>query len=73
MKYTVKDISEKLNLSERGVKHRIERLKFLKTSFKWELSEHQFQLIKNFNYLDIYTPIFRFSNDGEFLIIQSKL
>lgn len=73
MKYTVKQVSKLLDISERTVMRRSELLKFLRRGFKWEFTEDEFFLLKDYLNQNTYVPIFRFSEDGNFLIIQSKL
>ena len=71
--YTIKEAAENLKISERNIHHRIKTLGIILTGFKFKLSDEQFELIKNIKRKKTHFPKFHFSNDGEFLIIQSKL
>jgi hypothetical protein len=68
-----KEVSKELNIHFRTIKNRAFRLGFKKRGTTWQLTESQIKQIKEYEPLKQFQSRFYFSNDGEYLIVNSRM
>lgn len=71
MVYSGQQLQKILNISKPTVKFRAGKLGIKKHGTQWKFSESEVDRMRNYKY--IRSPHFYFDEDGEFLIIESKL
>lgn len=71
--YNSKEVGKILGLQNKTVSNRATSLGFKKNGASWKLSLSQIEKIKAYIPKRFINTKFRFSEDGQFLIINSKL
>lgn len=69
--YSGQQVMKILNISKPTVKFRAEKLGIKKTGLQWKFSQSEIDRMRNYKY--IRSPHFYFSEEGDYLIIESKL
>ena len=67
------EVSKELNLHIRTVTKRASRLGFKKRNTFWGFTESQVKQIKEYNPIKQFQSKFYFSDDGKYLIVNSRL
>lgn len=70
-RYSGQQLQKILNISKPTVKFRADKLGIKKHGVQWRFTESEVERMRNYKY--IRSPHFYFSENGEFLIIESKL
>ena len=71
--YNAKQVSKMLGLDEKTVGNRAKTFGFKKILNQWKLTLHQVEQIKSYVPKRFINTKFRFSDDGDYLIINSKI
>lgn len=71
--YNAKQVGGMLGLDEKTVANRAKTFGFNKVFNQWKLTLYQIHLIKSYLPKRFINTKFRFSADGEYLIINSKI
>lgn len=70
---TSKEVAKELNLNFRTVKSRAEKLGFKRKKTYWYFTKKQIQQIKDYSPIKQFQSKFYFSDDGQYLIINSRM
>lgn len=69
--YSGQQLMKLLNISKPTVKFRAEKLGIKKHGLQWRFTPSEVERMRNYKY--IRSPHFYFSEEGDYLIIESKL
>lgn len=71
MTYSGQQLQKILNISKPTVKFRADKLGIKKHGLQWKFTELEVERMRTYKY--IRSPHFYFTEDGEYLIIESKI
>ena len=71
--YNAKQVADKLNLHNKVVRNRATKVGLVKTSLHWSFTDNDIEKIKNYETPPVFRSTYYFSNDGEYLILNSRM
>jgi len=71
--YTISEVAKMLKMSDRGVRVRCKRLGIKSAFIPMIVNERNFQRIRDYKHIQVFRTSFYFSEDGRFIIINSRM
>ena len=71
--YNAKQVADKLNLHNKVVRNRATKIGLVKRSVHWSFTDSDIEKIKNYETPPVFRSAYYFSNDGEYLILNSRM